>query len=268
MKGVLILVIISLAYAFTFLAKNEDVGYVSYYSDSFQNRRTASGEKYDKNKYTGAHRKYAFGTYVKVTRLDNKKSVVVKINDRGPHVRNRIIDISKIAAKDLGILGKTNTIKVSVEKYDPDKPKASEKKEQKDTESVKYPPGFDNIIPRAKNNEKLPSPDFNSKGGQVNSNIKKDSPYELYKIQLDQKKQVGYAIQVACLTDYDNVLKKVADLQSKLYNDILIHKENVKGQDVYKILLGPLPDQKSANNLKLSAHKKGVEGFIIDFKDL
>lgn len=67
--------------------------------------RTANGEVFSPYKNTAAHRKLPFGTKVKVTNLHNNQSVVVVINDRGPYVRNRIIDLSKSAAKSIGING-------------------------------------------------------------------------------------------------------------------------------------------------------------------
>lgn len=69
----------------------------SYYADKFNGRKTASGEKFSNNKLTAAHRKLAFGTNLKVTNIANKKSVFVKVNDRGPFTRGRELDLSKEA---------------------------------------------------------------------------------------------------------------------------------------------------------------------------
>lgn len=82
----------------------EETGKCSYYADKFQGRNTTGGEKYNKWAYTGAHRTLPFGTKVEVTNLSNNKKVVVRINDRGPAARSRIIDISRVAAEDLGII--------------------------------------------------------------------------------------------------------------------------------------------------------------------
>ena len=79
-------------------------GQASYYADSLQGNRTASGEPYDKNAMTAAHRTLAFGTKVKVTYLKTGKTLEVTINDRGPHVKNRIIDLSGAAATKLGLM--------------------------------------------------------------------------------------------------------------------------------------------------------------------
>lgn len=71
--------------------------HASYYHDKFHGRRTASGRVYDKNKLTAAHKKFPFGTIVKVTNESNGKSVIVEITDRGPFVKGREIDLSKKA---------------------------------------------------------------------------------------------------------------------------------------------------------------------------
>lgn len=73
----------------------------SYYADKFHGRKTANGEVYDQNKMTAAHRTLPFGTRVRVTNLENARSVELRINDRGPFVEGRIIDVSYRAAQEL-----------------------------------------------------------------------------------------------------------------------------------------------------------------------
>ena len=100
-------------YSLTFAASAEE-GTASYYAESLHGNPTASGEPYDKNDMTAAHRTYQFGTRVKVTNLSNNKSAVVRINDRGPHTKDRIIDVSGAAAEKLG-LRDSGTAEVLVE---------------------------------------------------------------------------------------------------------------------------------------------------------
>jgi rare lipoprotein A len=83
--------------------KITQTGKASYYADKFNGRKTASGEKFRNSKLTAAHKTLPFGTKVKVTNLSNGKSVKVKINDRGPFVAGRIIDLSKKAARKIDI---------------------------------------------------------------------------------------------------------------------------------------------------------------------
>lgn len=79
-------------------------GVASYYADEFNGKKTASGEIYNMNKLTAAHPSYPFGTIVKVTNLKNGKIVVVRINDRMPDFKNRIIDLSYEAAKQISMI--------------------------------------------------------------------------------------------------------------------------------------------------------------------
>ncbi len=79
-------------------------GSASYYADRFHGQRTASGEAFDNRAYTAAHRTLPFGSRVRVTNPATGASVVVRINDRGPFTRGRLIDVSRAAAEDLGLV--------------------------------------------------------------------------------------------------------------------------------------------------------------------
>ncbi len=79
-------------------------GVASYYADEFNGKKTSNGEIFDMNGYTAAHRTLPFGTKVLVTNLKNGKSVIVRINDRGPFAEDRIIDLSKAAAEAIGMI--------------------------------------------------------------------------------------------------------------------------------------------------------------------
>lgn len=83
-----------------------ETGKASYYGGKFHGRRTASGERYDQNALTAAHKTLPFGTYVRVTAEWNQKSVEVRITDRGPYKKGRVIDLSTAAAAELGMLSK------------------------------------------------------------------------------------------------------------------------------------------------------------------
>jgi len=91
--------------------------YASYYGEAFNGRPTSSGEIFDMNAYTAAHKTLPFGTFLEVTNLENGKKVVVRVNDRGPFVPNREIDLSKAAAKSLGMISRGIT-RVSIKRVD------------------------------------------------------------------------------------------------------------------------------------------------------
>jgi rare lipoprotein A len=89
-------------------------GLASWYGGKFQGRQTASGEIFDTRQFTAAHRTLPFGTLVKVVNLDNGKTTTVRINDRGPFVKDRIIDLSQAAAVEINMM-KTGVARVSLE---------------------------------------------------------------------------------------------------------------------------------------------------------
>jgi rare lipoprotein A len=86
----------------------------SWYGPKFHGRKTANGELFDQMAYTAAHKKLRFGTLLRITNPRNHKSVVVRINDRGPYIPGRQLDLSKAAAMDLGMI-KRGVLKLKVE---------------------------------------------------------------------------------------------------------------------------------------------------------
>jgi rare lipoprotein A len=90
-------------------------GIASFYGSSFDGKRTASGEIFSNSKMTAAHRSLSFGSMVRVTNLRNGKQVTVRVNDRGPWTGGRVIDLSRAAASQIGMIG-SGTARVSLEK--------------------------------------------------------------------------------------------------------------------------------------------------------
>lgn len=109
-------------------------GKASFYGDTFQGRTTASGEVYDHNKLTAAHLSLPFGAMVKVTNLSNNKTTTVRINDRGPFVEGRVIDLSKRAAQQLDFIT-LGVVDVRVEVVDAEEERSGQPtdKHQQDT---------------------------------------------------------------------------------------------------------------------------------------
>lgn len=111
-----------------------ETGIASWYGTKFHHHRTSSGEKYDLRQMTAAHKTLPIPCYANVTNLRNGKHVIVKINDRGPFEKNRLIDLSYAAAKKIGILGHGTGL-VRVTTIDPSKPVAP----QKQATALKHP---------------------------------------------------------------------------------------------------------------------------------
>ena len=93
-------------------------GIASYYSYGFDKQKTASGDIFDKNALTAAHREFPFGTVLRVVNLKNGKDVTVTVNDRGPVDKSRVIDLSEAAAREIGMIqdGTTN-VRIEVLKW-------------------------------------------------------------------------------------------------------------------------------------------------------
>jgi peptidoglycan lytic transglycosylase len=106
-RGLVAAIFVAISFA-TFASAGAQTGGASWYA---MTSKTASGERCDPRALTAAHRSLPFGTRVKVENLRNGQSVVVRINDRGPYVRGRIIDLTKAAAKQIGLM-ETGTARV------------------------------------------------------------------------------------------------------------------------------------------------------------
>ena len=126
-------------------AQQEQFGQASYYSDAYHGKKTASGVKYNKNKFTCAHNDYPFGSTLKVTHLENKKSVTVKVIDRGPYIKGRIVDLSRAAAAKIGLIN-DGIAQVKVELVKPGSGKTETL-----TSKGKTPPSEYSIAPKRKN---------------------------------------------------------------------------------------------------------------------
>lgn len=273
----------------TSVAFSQEFGLASYYSDKFQGKPTASGVSYDKKKFTAAHKTLPFGTIIKVTRLDSGKSVTVKVNDRGPYIGGRIVDLSRAAAEKIDLII-DGTTQVKVEVVDrmtneevaasSNKKKETKKKETK-TENTKKESSKVASANANQKKAKKPSSSNNKKTTTANNGsastvsrrlvtAKDYKDYDLYKIELSRPASKGYGVQVASLSNYENVLKQVADLQGKFFKNILLSIEpGSNGKPIYKIILGPFDTPESANSYKKSVTKKtGIKGFVVNLDEI
>ena len=100
----LLIALFALCNVFTLTIKAQSDGKASYYSNGLHGRRMSNGERYDRNAFTCAHRTLPFGTRLRITNPRNGKSVIVRVTDRGPFVRGRVVDLSYAAARELGTI--------------------------------------------------------------------------------------------------------------------------------------------------------------------
>ncbi|MCB0621244.1 MAG: septal ring lytic transglycosylase RlpA family protein [Saprospiraceae bacterium] len=277
--------------------KAQEYGLASFYSDKFHGKPTASGELYDMNKLTAAHKTLPYGTIIEVTRLDNKKSVRVRVNDRGPYISGRVVDVSKKAAERLDLVADgTARVKVEVvermtEPETPSEPVTSTSPAAKKEENTKAaePKKEEKVASASKTEAKPaqaetrteakpanPSPATPSRAGDAVPSafelvtLQNYTPYGLYKIELRRPAKEGFGVQVASLSNYDNAMREVADLQGSWFDNVLLSIEpDGSGQAVYKIILGPFATRASAENYKKNLKKKNKrEGFVVDLSTL
>lgn len=223
-------------------AKRMETGIASYYHDCFKGRRTANGEKYSPSELTAAHLKLPFNTLVKVTNLKNEKFVVVRINDRGPFVDNRIIDLSKAAADSLGIL-KDGLVKVEIRVLNFDT----------EIDSVSKP-FFAGLFPKnIFKKEPLPSIKHLPKELKVDT------------FELNNSNNFVYGIQIGSFKNRSNMLTL-----SERLRDNYIEKFNVqeieKGDAIfYRMILGEFTDRKQAEILKSKILSEFPNCFIVKY---
>jgi rare lipoprotein A len=273
----------------------QEYGMASVYSEKFQGSRTASGEVFTHSKMTAAHRNLPFGTRVKVTRTDNGKSVIVRINDRGPFVSERVTDLSKSAAQKLGINDDSDEIRVKLEVYNEKtgevtpirKPVTSPNIEKVPMpEPAEYIAGKgiqEHVVPREyrsiqKNTNTTPTVNSKSVAQPINKAPIVSSPRilsttkekkNLYKVGTEAvSAKNGFAVQVASMINHSSMTKKVDELHNKHYNNILVNiVEGKDGNPDYKILLGPFANQSQAVSYLRSLHKKNTDGFVVNLKN-
>ena len=293
MKNLSLILSILFLSSMSLVAQSEEFGVASFYADAFDGRKTASGEIYDKAKMTAAHKELPFGTMIRVTRLDNKKSVVLRVNDRGPFISGRIVELSKTAAQKVGLirdgiaevkvevvkerdLPKETLTAKSVKKVAPAPREVPKSYDNTATapivtvpESVKVVAQEKKVAPKPvarKTTPKAVAKPSTSKREKLVQNPNQDG---LYKIQLIRPEKTGFGVQVASMSDYENVFRQVADLQSDWFKNILISVSEKGTKTNYRIILGPFPDAKTAEAYKASLlKKKKRKGFVVDLSTL
>ena len=222
----------------------DEVGYASWYGPGFHGKKTANGEIFNQNKISAAHRTLPLPSIVKVTNLENGKVLsFVRVNDRGPFARNRILDLSKEAAKELGFLNKGVT-KVRVEILEDESRKFTNEliQSNKRAKSAKV----QNI---EKKNLTPPVDDFNNEDKENKTKKVKNETDENFVL-----KDNNIAIQVGAFTDHRNAKSLIDKLSEfKAY----IKREFVENKYIYRVRIGPLKNINLANELQEKLFRLG-----------
>lgn len=204
-------------------------GKASFYADKFEGRTTASGEKYKHSKLTAAHKSLPFGTKVKVTNLANNQAVEVIINDRGPYVDGRIIDLSKSAAEKLGFINQ-GLADVQVDILDTGSGKTSD--------PVR-------VI------------------GQVSVEEK-----EFYDFEIERLQPSGFGIQIGTYQELVNLMRLADNLKSSYQKKVTVQVKIVNGIKYYALILGQFTTRQKAEIFREELRGKFPDAFIVEYKKL
>ena len=251
-----------------------EYGKASVYSDKMQGRPTSSGERYDKNQLTCAHKTHTFGTRLRVTRVDNGKYVEVRVNDRGPFLDGYVVDLSRRAAEAIGLVREGQT-RVKIEVIGSGgTPKVGAEQDRKALPSAPEP-----VREPVRQSEAPGSKGYSSRGREqyedpYDNRIpetarQEDITSELFEISTSQPPKSGYCIQVGAFADASNVLPLVKKLQNDFPGNPLVYsvKDNVARTSVSKVLIGPFDERKDAVSMQKAALKKGYKTIVVNLED-
>ncbi len=201
-------------------------GIASYYADKFDGRSTASGEKYNHKKLTAAHKFLPFGTIVKVTNVANNESVEVRINDRGPFVEGRVIDLSRAAAEKLKFTAQGLT-EVQIEVIDAGDGRSGSNRVQQMDEPV------DNKT--------------------------------FFSVEAKKENPEGWGVQVGSFQGFENMLSLTENLEKSYKEDVIIEVRDLQGKKIYAIILGNYNSRKKADALKAEMADRFPGAFVVKF---
>jgi rare lipoprotein A len=225
------------------LGQNQSTtGYCSFYADKFQGRYTSSGDRYEKYAYTAAHRSLPFNTIIEITNLRNQKKVLVRVNDRGPHTKNRILDVSKAAALTLDMIA-YGVEKVSYRLLD-----SVTSAWLLDTlRNTRYQP--DGVKPVVKQMEKkvVPTPEKTTVTKTPEVVVKN---HDVFDKDMNPARPQGYGVQVGYYKNKGNCTAAIATYEKTYKNTGYFWVEKFTSSTYYHLIMGNFPDKEQAEKLR------------------
>lgn len=204
-------------------------GKASFYADKFEGKPTASGQKYHHNRLTAAHKTLPFGTRVRVTNLANSATVEVVINDRGPYVENRVIDLSRSAAEKLGFVNQ-GLADVRLEVIDAGDGKTSDP-----------PRTIDHVLVEEK---------------------------EFYQFEIARLSPKGYGVQIGTYQELVNLMRLSDNLKNSYKKQVTVQVKVVNGIKYYGLILGQFSSRPKAEQFRAELRKKFPDAFIVEYDRL
>lgn len=231
-------------------------GLASFYANEFEGRTTASGERYNHKKATCAHMSIPFGALVKITNLDNNSTAIVRVNDRGPFVPDRIIDVSQSVAERLGMI-KSGQANVSIEVVDNNgySIKTETTQQLQKTESK---PNSEQI---KNTNETV----LEKKTEAIVDAKRKDT--ELFTLKVENKEMNGLSIQIGSYKELVNVLRIAADIKNTTKKETIVQVASVNGEKIYRLMVGFYSNRKEAELAKTKISTMYKDCFIVELKE-
>ena len=211
------------------LMAQTQAGKASFYADKFEGSPTASGEKYKHSKLTAAHKTLPFGTKVRVTNTANSQTVEVVVNDRGPYVDGRVIDLSKSAAEKLGFINQ-GLADVKLEVLDAGDGKSKMEMGPIDKVSV---------------DEK-----------------------EFYDFEISRLNPKGFGVQIGTYQELVNLMRLADNLKNSYKKKVTVQVKVLNGVKYYSLVLGQFSTRKKADIFLSEIKKKFPDAFIAEFNRL
>lgn len=213
----------------TFCFAQTQTGKASFYADKFEGRPTASGEKYKHSKLTAAHKSLPFGTVIRVTNLKNNLTVDVTVNDRGPYVEGRVVDLSKSAAEKLQFVN-IGLADVKIEVIDAGTGKVSDPAR-----------AIDHVVVDEK---------------------------EFYEFKVDRQNPKGFGLQIGTYQELVNLVRLAENLKSSYQKKVVVQVKILNGVKYYSLILGQFSNREKAETFREEIRKKFPDTFIVEYEKL
>lgn len=286
MKNVLIILFFSLS--FSVLAQKQR-GNASFYDQKFEGRSTASGEVFTQNGNTAAHKTLPFNSMVKVTNLKNGKSAIVRINDRGPFIRGRIIDLTTKTAKELDFLNE-GTVEVEIELLS-DTGLSTSVEASPSTEVTSTPtstpvtktklttPSVRKSLSTTKSDKKEeisnpkanqavasnPTPEVATSTPSLASTYTKEI-IEVFSIEVKPVEKYFFGVQIASFTDPTYLMRFASEIKNTYKENVIVLSKQQNERKLFTLVLGQFENRLGAENFVKKVKATYPDAFIVEIE--
>ncbi len=237
-------------------------GRASFYAKKFNGRRTANGERFHNRQLTAAHRSLPFGTLLRVTNQNNNQSVVVRVNDRGPYSRNRLVDVSHRAAREIGMVS-SGVVPVEIEVLGMGDAIGTDTLDTQTLAKVSEPLKAKGLGPQ----NTASKPALRSFPVASANNASAYKTGKVYTLQGMEARKRGFGVQVGTFQVLDNALKACRNLVDKQVSHTYIMVEKSKEARTFSVLAGTFKNRKAAEAYVASLQQIGYAGFVKKYEN-